>query len=109
MAVVSFSFDGRSRTVWIDDADRAGAVAGHLCERHAARMRPPRGWTIHERRSHGRELAADAAPAEVNAVASAPDPPPAWSPTARPDAELDAVLDARTPLLARAFRSARGR
>jgi hypothetical protein len=43
----------------------------------------------------------------VSAVATAPDAPSSWSPHARPGPEFEHVLDARTPMLARAFDSAR--
>jgi hypothetical protein len=50
----------------------------------------------------------DVAPApEPAAVAAAPDAPRTWSPHDRPGPEFEHVLDAHTPLLARAFDAAR--
>lgn len=56
--------------------------------------------------SPGPLLPFDATP-EPAPVAAAPDAPRTWSPHDRPGPELEHVLDARTPLLARAFDSAR--
>jgi Protein of unknown function (DUF3499) len=44
---------------------------------------------------------------EADAPARVAEPPREWSPRARPGPDLDRLLDARTPLLARAFESAR--
>jgi len=73
--------------VWLDILSPDAARAGDLCDRHARGLTPPRGWRVDDRR-------APPPPAE----AAAP------TPTAI-DAELRDLLDARSPLLARAFRS----
>ena len=86
-AVATFTFDSGARTVWLDVPAVGAARAGELCDRHARVLTPPRGWQLEDRRD-------------------APDP--AATPVrkrAALDEELHELLDARSPLLARAFRS----
>jgi hypothetical protein len=73
-----FTFDADELIVWLDHPGDNGARAGELCERHARVLTPPQGWTLSDRRG-SREHAAH---------------------------ELAVALDARSPLLARAFRNA---
>ena len=86
-AVATFTFDSGARMVWLDIPTVGAARAGELCDRHARGLKPPKGWQLEDRRV---------------------EPDPASAPAAKPvalDAELLDLLDARTPLLARAFRS----
>jgi Protein of unknown function (DUF3499) len=151
-AVAVFAFDARESLVWLDPISTTGRGAGVLCERHADRLSPPRGWNLLDRRAAearlwtGRPAAAptpttphaprrerparsrpcappgpllpfDTAPFDTAPFDTAPDPMPVasaqdttprtWSPHDRPGPEFEHVLDARTPLLARAFDSAR--
>jgi hypothetical protein len=134
-AVAVFAFDARECLVWLDPLGGRGRGAGVLCERHADRMSPPRGWNLLDRRDAesrlwiGRAVAAgDPLPPRRRPVATRPrehptpspalpfdapaarEPEPArasWSPHDRPGPDLEHVLDARTPLLARAFESVR--
>ncbi len=79
-AVATLRFRPAHREAWLAPIDeQADPSAGDLCERHAARPVLPRGWRLDDRRGAERG-----------------DP-------------LSDVLDARTPLLRRAFRSARAR
>jgi hypothetical protein len=149
-----FAFDALESLVWLDPITTPGRGAGVLCERHADRLSPPRGWNLLDRRgpefrlwtgrvasapanaaraprrdrsprrsgtesprsrpraTPGPLLPFDAVPTptpvpEPAVVAAAADAPRSWSPHDRPGPEFDHVLDARTPLLARAFDSAR--
>jgi hypothetical protein len=77
-ATATFTFDAREQTVWLDAPVDGGARAGELCERHVKTLTPPQGWRLDDRRGK-REAAAD---------------------------ELEHALDARSPLLARAFKNA---
>ena len=116
------------------DPDGDPLRAGALCLRHGDAMVVPRGWTLDDRREPTPRLfrprTVDPAPAPrrrrataatdpgeqlvletVAEVAgpSASDDPDAtaaipWLPTGSIDDDLDGVLDARSPLLARAFR-----
>ena len=73
--------------MWLDIPAIGAARAGELCDRHARVLTPPRGWQLEDRRA---------------------EPEPAAGPAPKPvalDRELHDLLDARTPLLARAFRS----
>ncbi len=150
-AVAVFAFDARECLVWLDPLGPGGRGAGVLCDAHADRMSPPRGWNLLDRRGVESRLwmGRMAAPAPTHPtpttrrrehtprsrplstpgpllpfdapVAREPEPParapepvhaqvPArteWSPHNRPGPEFEHVLDARTPLLARAFESAR--
>jgi len=77
-ATATFTFDARELTVWLDTPADGGARAGELCERHVRVLTPPQGWYLDDRRGR-RELEAH---------------------------ELEVLLTADTPLLARAFRNA---
>jgi len=87
-ATASFTFSSDARAVWLDHIGRLHATAGYVCHRHADSFMPPRGWELHDRRDLARVLD----------HRSEPEPQ---------DPALDPVLDAQTPLLARAFRGAR--
>jgi Protein of unknown function (DUF3499) len=124
-AVASFCFDGRAALVWVDplDAER-GTGAGVLCARHADTLTPPRGWHLQDRRVRAprlwddrpavpvvprrRGLRGGARPGQPATAPPAvplplaPDEHDVHRPTGDP-AELERLLDARTPLLARAF------
>jgi hypothetical protein len=86
VAVATFTFDSGARTVWLDLPVVGAARAGELCDRHARALRPPRGWQLDDRRAE-------------------PDPASAAAKPVALDEELRDLLDARSPLLARAFRS----
>ena len=148
--MVVFAFDARECLVWLDPLGPGGRGAGVLCDAHADRMSPPRGWNLLDRRgaesrlwmgrtssapthatptttpkTRRREHAPRSRPIsapgpllpfdapvarEPEPLAPTPTPAPAraaWSPHNRPGPEFEHVLDARTPLLARAFESAR--
>jgi hypothetical protein len=123
-AVASFCFDGRAALVWLDplDLDR-GPGAGVLCARHADALTPPRGWHLRDRRPRAPRLWDERPPTVISdrrstintlhaAVARAD--PPATDPLPFDDARagtravdnIDGLLDARTPLLKRAFAAA---
>ena len=77
-ATATFTFDTRDLTVWLDTPAEGGARAGELCERHVRALTPPQGWHLEDRRG-ARARAAE---------------------------QLETVLDAHTPMLARAFQNA---
>jgi hypothetical protein len=89
VAAATFTFDSSARTVWLDTPAPGAARAGELCNRHAGSLTPPRGWQLEDRRGP-----APAAPLVANGHSE-----PAI------DGELHDMLDAHSPLLARAFRS----
>ncbi len=88
VASATYTFDSSTCTVWLDTPFEGGARAGDLCHRHARTLKPPRGWHVEDRRHD-----------EVE------DPTPELAAISDPEAELRTMLDAHTPLLARAFRS----
>ncbi len=49
-ATVAFVFDARAQVVWLDPYRDGMPGAGVICERHADRMTPPRGWHVQDRR-----------------------------------------------------------
>jgi hypothetical protein len=149
-----FAFDARESLVWLDPIATPGRGAGMLCERHADRLSPPRGWNLLDRRgpefrlwtgrvaspahsprrerpvrrpgaeparSRPRPQPGPALPfdaptppepahrsgTEPAVVAAVAEGPRTWSPHDRPGPEFAHVLDARTPMLARAFDAAR--
>ena len=94
IATATFTFDSKACIVWLDVLDERertfGLSAGEVCSRHARSLRPPRGWQLEDRWS------------EV----TAPAPQLAAGPArAEMEDELRDLLDVRSPLLARAFRS----
>ncbi|HEX9505751.1 MAG TPA: DUF3499 family protein [Acidimicrobiia bacterium] len=135
-AAAQFAFDARASLVWLDPVDDIAVHAGYLCSAHAEALTPPVHWTLQDRRVRAPRLWADR-PASVRraarrgrrcapAASALPDLPPAlpfglpantapvddeeatrWSMRNWPGSELDDVLDARTPLLTRAFQAAR--
>jgi hypothetical protein len=127
IAVATFTFDASARTVWLDTPLDGNARAGELCARHARSLTPPRGWQIEDRRpgrvrvtprTEPTSSAANAAPVEQPRVstpvtrrvapqaARGPAPQLAVSGVrVELEDELRGLLDAHSPLLARAFRS----
>ncbi|TML17887.1 MAG: DUF3499 family protein [Actinobacteria bacterium] len=50
-SATTLSYDYASRTVWLEDLHPDAHPANHdLCPRHAARMTPPNGWELVDRR-----------------------------------------------------------
>jgi hypothetical protein len=112
---MAYGFDADRQLVWLapcePDADRMRA--GALCRRHADALVVPRGWTLDDRREPTPRLfrvtRADRASSRPKAVE--PSRPEADQPTTLPwtadfdvSDDLDGVLAADSPLLARAFR-----
>ena len=97
VAVARVDFDGEARIVWIDDlGEGRPAAAGCLCRRHADTLRPPLHWEL-------RDLRAAEAPLAPALVEAPVEPIPAWSPRLFASVDAGAVLDAKSPLLSRAF------
>jgi hypothetical protein len=105
-AEAAFNFDGLRRIVWLNViSDARTTTAGDLCEKHAARLRPPIHWELRDLRT-----------GEVSVVEPPPERPvplDAKAAKQRRDRSLlpdsDATTpeaDESTPMLARAFRAA---
>jgi Protein of unknown function (DUF3499) len=77
-ATATFTFDRLDLTVWLDTPAEGAARAGELCERHVRALTPPQGWHLEDRRGA----------------------------RARAAVELEATLDAHSPMLSRAFQNA---
>ena len=124
IAIATFTFDSETRTVWLDTPLDGNARAGELCARHARSLTPPRGWQLEDRRPERVDPTARALRTEgyersepvtrvdrVDAAPSyragrAPAPQLAAGPVrVELEDELRGLLDAHSPLLARAFRS----
>jgi Protein of unknown function (DUF3499) len=112
VAVATFTFDSATCTVWLDAPLEGNARAGELCARHARSLTPPRGWTLEDRR--GQESVPSSPPAEGSRPLAEESPQPAEAGARQLAAgpadieledELRGLLDAQSPLLARAFRS----
>jgi len=128
-AVAVFGFDAAAALVWLDPFDGRDKGAGMLCAAHADTFTPLRGWTLQDRRvraprlwaerprvtSSGRQATrrprrpfhqpepADPLPFDSRKAVEATEVP------AFDDGDFERLLDARTPLLARAFQAARSR
>jgi hypothetical protein len=85
-AAAALGFDTFRRAVWLHPLDEPEAT-GRLCLRHADATRPPRGWRLFDYRQP------ESAVTELVPVGARDD--------------FDDLLDARTPLLERAFRGVR--
>jgi Protein of unknown function (DUF3499) len=124
IAIATFTFDSETRTVWLDTPLDGNARAGELCARHAQSLTPPRGWQLEDRRpgraarterieraesTEGAEqlVRTDNADARhAPRVVRGPAPQLAAGPVrVELEDELRGLLDAHSPLLARAFRS----
>jgi hypothetical protein len=99
IATATFTFDAEEKTVWLDAPSEGAARAGELCERHARALTPPQGWELDDRRAVARPASPSAQqPVTQNSFARANVPDNV--------SDLRQVLDARTPLLSRAFEAA---
>ena len=130
-ATVAYRFDARERIVFFDHLREGDPLAaGALCQRHAQVMVLPRGWWLDDRRIPVPTLfAATAAPsttappstkaprrrairspaepvAETELPLTNGDAPSSWTPAFDQGDDLNGLLDAKTRLLARAFRAA---
>jgi hypothetical protein len=76
-AAAAIGFDVARRVVWLHPLDEPEAT-GRLCRTHADSLRPPQGWKLFDYRE----------PSEA-------------------EPNVTDLLDARSPLLERAFRGAR--
>ena len=133
-ASVSYGFDAERRTMWLEVLAPHGPTAGVLCRRHSEAMVVPKGWWLQDRRTDAAlfdppetvrpaptyrarrparrpSVPADPLPLDGDTAVPAavpPDPTPAWTPDFDASDDLDGLLDAKTPLLARAFGRADG-
>jgi hypothetical protein len=112
VATTTFTFDSREQTVWLDPPRDGAARAGELCARHTRVLAPPMGWHVIDRREAGKAakpapVAPKSALSAVAAAPAAPAEPVAWYPRFERGDSLDGVLEATTPLLARAFGNVR--
>jgi hypothetical protein len=129
LAAATLRFLPTQREAWLIDLDEEAArTEGDLCERHATLLVMPRGWQLHDQRGGGRLEGAATPPApplrrpalrarraDLSAVpvhddepASSVEPEAEAGPDAEPQVvgeALNDVLDARTPLLRRAFQN----
>jgi hypothetical protein len=133
-AAVAYGMRPAQLVFWLDALRPEHDEAGVLCRRHADTMIVPLGWTLDDHRQPDLHLfrppTVETAPSprarrarrtgddteqlrlgvEVPAEPAADAVDLAWSPVFDPDDDLDGLLAASSPLLARAFRSGvRGR
>jgi hypothetical protein len=110
-AVATLRFHSTHREGFLVDLDDASArVQGDLCTRHAESLVLPRGWELHDRRADARERGVPPlrlATVEHDVVALTSIPAQLDVIEDQHGEVLAEVLDARTPLLERAFRNAR--
>jgi hypothetical protein len=122
-AVATLRFQPTQRAAWLMDVDQAVAhTERDLCARHATSLVLPRGWEVHDGRAgaEGDDVPTPDVPAVRRPALRARrfDLPPVPVPVAAPEPEpeepeqlhvvgeaLSDVLDARTPLLRRAFQN----
>jgi hypothetical protein len=126
-AVATLRFQPTERRAWLAELDDSAARSqGDLCARHAAALVLPRGWELYDERplvaAGGAAPPREPTPIEaVEVVDETADDTAAidianGNGAAGPvlgadddavDEALDSILDARTPLLRRAFRNSR--
>ena len=116
-AVATLHFESTERQAWLAELDDTAArTHGDLCPRHVAALVLPRGWELHDERANQIEVA----PVDDDAESDPDDNGSSNGSRARSvpaqfgshdddavDDQLETILDARTPLLRRAFRNAR--
>jgi len=112
-------FQSTRREAWLVEVDRdAARTEGDLCAKHACTLVLPRGWRLHDERRpiHLVEPmeTLEVEDADVDEAATREVAPATVSETQAADADdptpaehLATLLDARTPLLQRAFESAK--
>jgi Protein of unknown function (DUF3499) len=106
-AVAAFNFDGLRRIVWLNAITEARTTAGHLCDRHADRLRPPVHWELRDLRSGEVTVTVGEIPAERPVRIGNKAAQQRRGRALLPDDEDAApAADESTPLLARAFRAA---
>jgi hypothetical protein len=130
-ASVGYGMVAEERIFWLDAYDTERDTAARvLCRRHADSMVVPVGWTLDDRRDPELHLfrppeAAESRPRRgrrrspvddgteqltlsdgIDTPGSGEDDadPEAWTPSFDTDDDLDGLLSAKSPLLARAFR-----
>jgi hypothetical protein len=100
-ASATVTLDRSNQTVWVDRVvERSTTSAARLCVLHADALTPPRGWQLRDRRRTRRAATSRSARRSLTAL-------PRSSPSGAVQDPLDALLEAKTPLLSRAFRGAR--
>jgi hypothetical protein len=124
-ATVAYAFDAARCMAWLEPFDAPSPGQGRLCRRHADAMVVPKGWWLEDRRSTEQLFAPpsppSAPPARARRLLPPPPPPPpveepeptgeavtAWVPAFVAGDDLDGVLNATSPLLARAFGRVKG-
>jgi hypothetical protein len=121
---VSYGFDVDVLMVWLEPLRTDAPAAGGLCRRHAEALTVPRGWWLQDRRDDGslfptppntpvyRERRTRRQPPEDSRHPPVVVPLVAvdgtgrhgpWMPAFDTDSDVGGLLDAHTPLLARAF------
>jgi hypothetical protein len=121
-AAATLRFQPTQREAWLVDLDEESVrTEGDLCARHAAALTLPRGWQLHDERTHSVEAAQSAPQPELFAPPE-PEPEPGPQPEPEPEADSESesdvaaepevigeklaeVLDAHSPLLKRAFQN----
>jgi hypothetical protein len=123
--MVAYGFDPARCVAWLEPYDAARPGQGRLCRRHADAMAVPKGWWLDDRRAN-EQLFAPPAPTDPRArrafrslkqhadVAEPVLEPvgdsavAVWMPAFVAGDDLDGVLNATSPLLARAFGRVKG-
>lgn len=115
VAAATLRFEPTLREAWLVAIDSDGPrTHGDLCSRHANALVLPRGWALHD---DWRAPADASAHTPIDPQSPAFEEPPAPMALAPPPStepqptisRIDALLDAQTPMLRRAFRNARPR
>jgi hypothetical protein len=117
-AAATLRFQPTERRAWLAELDESAVrTQGDLCQRHAAALVLPRGWELYDERplvaAGGAAPPREPTPIEsVEPDAAAAGNTEGAGPVLGAEDEaveeaLDSILDARTPLLRRAFRNAR--
>jgi hypothetical protein len=129
-ASVAYGMRAEDLVFWIDVLIDGADLGGVLCRRHADSMVVPRGWTLDDLRDPDLHLFRPPEPTEQTEQARSRQPrqrrhseapaeqlelvtespplaePEPWTPMFDEADDLDGLLSARSPLLARAFRQA---
>lgn len=95
-ASVAYGFDSERSLVWLEAVDDSAITAvrgGVVCRRHADAMRPPRGWSLEDRRPSAMSLFDPAPPVAAHPAVTPPGPAARRAPRPRRPGAAEGSLD----------------
>jgi hypothetical protein len=107
-ATVAYAFDAARCMAWLEPFEAPSPGQGRLCRRHADAMVVPKGWWLEDRRTMKQLFVPPPPPPPLEEPEPTGEVVAAWVPAFVAGDDLDGVLNATSPLLARAFGRVKG-